>query len=358
MLAALGLLVGLMPPSSSPPVDLRWDAVPSCEQSTRVRARLDDLLDQREGPGGTAVVLVTEHDDGWRATVEIEAKGASVRRVLEGRPCATLADAVALIIAVTVDPMGMGDVVPSPVSSTPELDPGETVVPSPEISPARVESPVSAVGARLESAPSQQASADASPRPAPSSRARRTISTASVFVEGGGALGLVPGVGLQLGGGLTLSSGDARFVAAGAHGVARAVEHPEGIDAGADLWSTSGRALACWSPGRTRLSVAACGGVEAGSYAARGFGLERSATVRTAWVAAIPRAQVTLWATRRLGLSLAAEAPVALVRPRFSIDDFAADLVRVGPAGLRMGLAIEVIFFDESKAGRARRGSG
>ncbi|MCA9706136.1 MAG: hypothetical protein KDK70_09835, partial [Myxococcales bacterium] len=186
-------------------------------------------------------------------------------------------------------------------------------------------------------------SADAVPRPA-----RPGVSMASVFVDGGVSGILLPGLGGRLAAGAALGWGQARVDVAALHEFARAVAHPQGIDAGADLSMTAGRASACWAPALGRVTLPVCGGVEVGAIAASGFGLEQKARVRSPWAALVAHVRPTVWVTRWLGLGAAVELPVALLRPSFVIDDYTEPLVHVGPAGVRVGLSIALAFFRRS----------
>ncbi|MEX1365327.1 MAG: hypothetical protein AB1Z98_19520 [Nannocystaceae bacterium] len=341
----LGLATGLAPPPRR--VDTDWQGPAACEQGERLQTTVDSLLDPR-GPTARATVRVDPIDRGWRAEIEIDVDGARVRRVVDGGPCAAVADAVALIVAVTVDPVGAGTRVgerlaPSPPTAS--VADAPSLVPLPSASPTGPPRPAIAV-----SRPGPASPSDAQRARSPSPR------SASLLVDGGITSGLLPGIGGRVGGGAALWWRRARLALTAAHGFARALEHPDGVDAGANLSMTAGRLSACWAPALGRLSLPVCGGVEAGAYSASGFGLQQTARVRSPWVALVPHVRPTVWVTRWLGLAAAIELPIALLRPTFAIDDFPAPLVVVGPAGARAGLSIELRFFRRGSPGPGNEG--
>jgi hypothetical protein len=175
-------------------------------------------------------------------------------------------------------------------------------------------------------------------------------------VGGGGTIGLLPGIGGRIDGGALLAFSRARVVLSAVHEFSRRIDHPEDPTAGADVSLTAGRVALCWSPRAGRVTFPICGGVEAGAFVARGVGLAQQERVASPWLAVLPHAEVLVWAPRWLGFGPSIELPISVLRPTFTIDDFEQDLVRVGPAGLRFGLVVTFILFDEDRRGRARGG--
>lgn len=352
---APGLLAGLILGPSATPHDVvvRWRGAPSCQQGPHAQTTVRTLLEGQNERAAQARIDVREDGSQWRAQIEVEIDGhdAPIHRELRGTPCLALADAIALVVAISIDPLSASASVDNAGDG-----PG---IPRPSI-PRATDEPTLPAPAGLESVvtepPERAASVErtASAGPTTQRTIRRSPWRLSGLVAGGITLGLLPGIGGRLGGGLVVSRGPVQVVGSGHHGFARTVRHPDGIDAGANLSTTAGRLLACWAPTPARFTLSLCSGLEAGVYAADGIGLERTARVRTTWVAALPQARLTVWAWPWLGVGPSLELPLALTRPRFSIDDFRADLVQVDPVGLRLALAIELVFFDESRARRAR----
>lgn len=377
MALALGLAATLLGAPASEParVGIEWQGG-ACDQAGRAAARLDELLPPHElGPTGRARVHVVPDDSTqeggdaqWVATVEIETADGTVTRTLRGGPCSSIADAIALVVAVTVDPLGAS----TRVDAWPPTRPGGTDTPEPVGTIPQAPEPVarttdlrpaSAVVVAEDPSPDLDRAGRGmrrGPRSAVASSARRrpAISTALV-VDGGGAIGLLPRIGGRLGGSFVIGLGAGRIAVTGLHVFGRRTEHPQDESAGADVALSAARLSGGWSFRTGRFTFPLCAGIEAGAFTAAGFGLSDAGTARAVWVGLVPHAQPTLWATPWLGLGLHVEAPIALLRPRFDIDDFEDDLVRIGPVGLRFGLSIEVRFFDEDRGSRRTgRGSG
>lgn len=355
MALALGLAVTLLraaPDGAVPRVELHWEGR-GCDESDRAARRIAELLPPEENaPRGLARVRLQpeEPSQSWHATIEIEieASGTTITRTLRGGPCPSLADAIALVVAVTIDPLGASTRVDARASTTkPEATeaPPSAVrrpEPMPELTPA--EEPADA--APLDLDPTASVAGPPLPREDMTlrSRPRSALPIAvSIIAEGGGALGLLPRIGGRVGGTFALELGAARISITGLHVVRRRVAHPDAPDAGADVALSGARLSGGWSFRTGRFTLPLCAGIEAGAFTADGFGLDQTTTARAAWVAIVPSLQPTVWATRWLGLGVHVEAPISLLRPRFGIDDFAGtDLVRIGSVGARFGLSVEL----------------
>jgi hypothetical protein len=167
-------------------------------------------------------------------------------------------------------------------------------------------------------------------------------------------VGVLPGIGGVVGGGLALRIDAARIELAGFHEVSRRFGHPDGATAGALIGAGVGRIAACWTPTAARFMFPLCAGAEIGAMTARGRGLAETRTARTVWATLVPHVRVLWFPIPIVGFGPVVEVPVALVRPRFSIDDagLPGDIVQAGSLGARFGLAIEVAFFDENRRRR------
>lgn len=352
MFGAFGFLALLLhaPAIPAPGVSVEWDGRPQCNEAVLVRTTLDGLLGSpRPDLSARVSVRVTGEAPEWNAAITIDSRGESTRRSVRGGPCPALAEAVALVIAVTIDPLGASATVTEAMQPVTPPDPSPTGLVPEAVAPEPDVGTLDARPERTAPAPTSPGSADAPTASRPSLRRR-----GSAFVSGGAAVGLVPRIGGWLGGGLALGLGGSRLELSGRHRFAARYEHPDSTASGADLTSSSARASGCWAFRSPRVTIPLCGGLEIGAFTARGFGLREARTAQSLWLAAVPHVRPSFRVTPWLGVGLAIEAPVALVRPRFAVDDFASDLLRVGPIGLGLGLSIEVIFFDEFGIFRAR----
>ncbi len=356
LVAALTMLLAAAPPPSGG-VTIAWEGPAECGDGTTTRAMVDRLVGApRADLEASATVSIVAERTGWIAEIAIEHDGATSQRRLRGAPCTALNDAVALVIAVTVDPLGASATVSKAVNATEAERPGPpvvTVIPGPSVATTDPTPPVPT-----------QAPAPVAVEPLPTTQPRATPASGvgaadrraslrvplrgSAFVVGGGTLGLVDPVGGQLGGGLALGVGVARIELAATHRFSTRIDHRAGGGSGADVSLTAARASGCWSLRRKRFIVPVCGGFEVGAWSAQGRGLTNTTTANLAWLAITPHARPMVRATPWLALGVDVQAPLALLRPRFTVDDFEDDLLRVDPAGFRFGLAVEVTFVDTS----------
>ncbi|MFY0540734.1 hypothetical protein [Nannocystis pusilla] len=86
---------------------LSWQAAPECPRAAEIEARVTALLGG--SPGGPQLrvrAAVERTGDEWRLHLLARRGGASQRRVLRHRDCATLGEATALLVALAVDPVG------------------------------------------------------------------------------------------------------------------------------------------------------------------------------------------------------------------------------------------------------------
>ncbi|MEM6290987.1 MAG: hypothetical protein AAGA54_06960 [Myxococcota bacterium] len=317
------------------PVSVRLDAPPECPTARDVEADIEGLLDRP--PVVDVTVDVTQAGEAFVATVEYQAEGAALARTIPGPDCRSVLDAVALVVAVGVDPLEVQRMVAPALQRSTEAVPEP--LPPPTLPPTAL--------APQPTAPAPSVS------PKPESARRPAFARAvEVFARGGATTGLLADVAGWAGGGAALSFGSARLEAWGRHQFARRVEQASFPGVGADVALSSGALAACWTPSVGRFTIGACGGLEAGAVVGRGRGLQSPLVARDLWLAATPGIRAR-WAVHpRVQLGALVDVPISLRKPLFSIDDFDAPLVQVGAAGVFAGLSVAVIFFDESPSSR------
>ncbi len=326
-LAALSLGLG--------PVQVRLQAPPQCPSESVVEADIESLLGEQRVVD--VEVRVEPQGDEVVATVEYQV-GASVQvRTIPGPSCDAVLDAVAVVVAVGIDPLEVQRAV------APSLPPPAQAVERP--------TPPPALPSVLEPASPRAQAKPAAEEPAAASGPRRAH-VLDGFARAGVASGLVLGAAGWVGGGLGWSMGAGRVEAWGRHQFGRRVDQPSAPEAGADVALSSGALAACWTPSLGRFTIGACGGMEAGAVVGRGRGLESPLVARDLWLAAVPGLRVGWTVHPRVRLGALVDVPVSLRRPRFSIDDFDVPLMQVGAAGVFAGLSVAVVFFDESAMGR------
>ncbi len=350
MLAAAALAAALGGAPGEPSMPLQWHAAAGCDEGPRARARLAQLLEPsplRSGWRASARIRAAER--GWTAVVRVHAASGTTERTLHGTPCSSLADAVALVVAITVDPLGASVSIDEPPAVV------EPEVPDPS---RPLPQPAGATGAAVIDPPNVDVEAGAGPPTDPVAVTRNWTPVVSGVVRGGIDAGLLPGAVGWGGGALALQWGELRLSLAGLWVQSRMLEHPLATGSGALISHGVGRASGCWAPRTKWFAMPICGGVEAGALPATGVGLEQIRRTTVPWLAVVPHAQPTLWAVPWLGLGFTLEVPIPVLRPAVAIDDFADELARIEPLGVRVGLALEVVFFDEDRRRRRTGRSG
>lgn len=133
----------------TPSLSLEWNAPPECPDQAYVRAMVEQLLGTGPRPAVQvqARAEVTRGENGrWDLQLFTTREGTTGERAVQAPSCRSLADATALIVALTVDPAradrriaaGSAPSAPATASSTPTptLSPTPTPTPSPSPSPS------------------------------------------------------------------------------------------------------------------------------------------------------------------------------------------------------------------------------
>ena len=229
-----GLLLSLMIAAApgGPDVQLSWDAPPGCPDRAKIDADLARFLAHGAQRDDTPVVIdarVTRDGDKFVLALDVRASAGAIEKTMRADDCKVLASAVALVVAVLLDPTAVVETVER-----------ERVAPTP---PPPVEPTPAPVPAK----------------PPPSAEPRRKLDVQGLvrpFVAG--SFGPLPRFGVATGGILGVRIGRARIEA---HAIWDAPQRARatGIDAGArlDLWALGPRG--CFAPDwRTMPMPTAC----------------------------------------------------------------------------------------------------
>lgn len=350
----VSLLAALAPLSlASAPTGptIRWDTPPACVDAATLPARVAALVGEASMPAVTVGIGAERNEagGGWTVALVLEPYGAAeggVRRTLEGRDCATLTEAVALVVAVHLDALAAAGVLAreetseraaGPVAATPAA-PFATSTSHDEIRTSRAEA---------DAPRARQGSTDAGARA--SSRRPRVLASVAVA----GELGVQPraGAALELAGGVGWSHARVELGALASVGPDATSERLATV--GGRFRLLTGLVRGCGVPGTERVELPLCGGLELGDLRASGTGLRRPATVDAPWVAAVASARPQ-WSPRlrsaagagdrrraRLALGALLDLVVPLRRHRFATPE--AGLVHaVDPVAVRFGLRVEL----------------
>lgn len=320
-------------------LELRWQTEPACVEAEGLPGRVTSLLG-RAPPEARLALAAEPVGEGWRVALELASAGPAVRRTLEGRDCATLTDAVALVVAVQLDPLAVagastGDFESSPVV---EREPEPRLPPLPRIDPPpsteAVGEPEASAERRIER--SRASGPSATDRPPSRPRPHAVLAAAmmgelGVLPRGAGAFELSGGVGgrrarLELSG----------LASVGPGGVSERLPA-----VGGRFGLFTGGVRGCGVPRRDRMALPLCGGVEVGDLRGSGIGLLHPRTVNALWVAAVASARPQWVPTSRLSVGARLDLVAPLRRHRFAIAE--AGLVHaVDPVAVRVGLSVEL----------------
>lgn len=318
------------------PVELQWHAPATCPDGAHVAARIDALLgsSDAQAPATIAVVDVSETAGRFSALVRLGGAAGSTTRTIDGAACATVADAVALVVAVHVDVLAVGDAteldaarapdVPEPRGTTPRGDPAprDPAITTPRVRPA------------------------APARPAATPPRARPAIRGALRVGGAASFRALPGIAapvVGLGGALLI--GRARVQLDLGWQLERTHRLPAPDDeAGTDIGLLAATLRGGWVPRVRTVEFPLLAGVELGDMTARGFGLSGARRQHGAWVAALVGAGVAWVPLRSFALVLDPAVVFGLARQRFGVGDGGTvrEVYRAKAVGARIGIAIEV----------------
>jgi hypothetical protein len=304
-------LVTSPPASVGVGLDLAWESPPGCPDEAEVRQAIDAYLGREQfGPGVEEVRVrgsIAADGGEFRLTVDVALPdGARVERSVAAKRCSELGGAAGLVIAVALDPLRVGEVAPPPA----------VVEPTDEPEPVR--------------------------EPAPEKKARTLH--AEIHVGGGGEIGTLPVIGGGVWAAVGLSGPRFRVEVDGQWWGPREIR-PFGAapDAGASVQLGSAALRGCFVPRVGVVELPSCLAFEAGLARARGIGLDVAKVSHQPWVA-VALGQELVWISRRrVGVWIAADALLNVVRAEFQVDDLGS-VVELGWVGFRFlgGLAVRI----------------
>lgn len=317
-----------------PEVGLGWEAPEGCRPAADVRAQIEAANLELDEPVEGQVVVQGEAG-AWSAEVSIDVEGSIVRRTLGESDCDALADAIAVVVLVTLDPLAREEdaaLVPAPEPAVQKVEPDPPEAPGDPEPTASEEPEPTAV-------PSE--TPESSPESVPARRRVRWEGVA-LWLGGGGEIGMLQVLFGTAAAGVGLRFGPLRVDASGVFVGVRRIEHEGG---GAAVFNVGGAQLrACGVPAWGRFELPLCGGAEAGAIAARGRGLTRTRTVRTPWANALASVRAQGNVAGRWWIWGGLEGAISLVRPGFAIDDFEEPIADVSAGSLRFVAGVEVRF--------------
>ena len=331
---------------------LDWRAPPGCPERAEVvagvRAYLPGLQDPSDDPRAAASRITADLSQaatGWDAQVHIDGIDGSDTRKFSADSCAELADAIALISAVALDPVVVADTVrawerPPATEPVPVPAPVPASTPSPEPDPAPVAEPDPDTDTEPFDATIQRVETGEDDPPIPPPRSVRL----GVGAAGTGGWGPATAgfAGVQLG--FAVLGRRWRWELDGHYAVPRTLSMGDGRRGRMQGWAVGTRGCVVPALGaRQTIELPVCGGLEAGQVLARG--LEPTANARAgaqAWLAVLAGPGLRWVFIQRLALAVDVAAVAALTRGDFTIG--ADTLASLAPFGARASLGLEARF--------------
>jgi hypothetical protein len=249
-------------------------------------------------------VVRARPEGGYQVALTTRTRTGERTRTLSATDCEVLADTVALVIAIAIDPA--------------------VAVASVEPPPARAEPAEPTADAFPPEAPAPPAEATRTPHPETPERPRprgavRPQPRGAVRVAGAGALGVLPGFAPGVDGAAALLLGRLRLELGFVWWFERVVDLV-GADGRAGLRAWSLDVRGCFVPSVPGVEFPLCGGVEAGLMRGRGFDIDEPNRVSLPFVA-IDLGPSIVWVPRRpVGLWMGVDLVVPVTRPAFSVD--------------------------------------
>ncbi len=309
-----------------------WTTAPACIDDASLGERSRALVGAQAQPRPTTVELSATPGPAWTIDVRLsDGTGIVVDRQLRGDDCETLTDAVALIVAVHVDAVGV-------VRTRP------TLAEPPVVAPVRPDPPDPPIDDASTTASSATRTVVATPsgdeRPAPPGRISRPRMSGSAAVAG--ELGLQPKGAAAVELALGLWWPHVRLEIGGLVAFGPAIALTESSPA-ADFTFAGGLARACGVPGRGSIEVPLCLALEIADFRARvsGPGVEEGTVERDSlWVGLTPSVRPTWAVGKYVALFGLVDVPIALRRHRYLVEG--TQLHTIAPVGARFGLGVQV----------------
>ena len=303
---------------------LSWQAPPDCPTPQDVRAEVERLLggaNRLLADRGLRAKASVAHDQTWSVSIETELDGRPGRRSVEAASCQDLADATALILALTIDPnlavtYPTRPKAPQPATAPPPAAPPPTPPAVPTLT-----------------------------RPAPRRQSSPTDFLFGLRIQG--SQGTLPSVDLGLGGSVGVVGRRYRIELGASYGlrrdqIVRAASLPEAYG---QFNFMAGGLAGCVNLGRETLAVGPCADAELGWVSAKGYGVSQSITANQPWLAIGAGGYAAISFASRWSVPLHVDILAPILRPEFVFKNMPAGHVFQAPVvGVRVNAGIELRF--------------
>lgn len=307
-------------------------ANPECPQLAQISAEIEDLLGKRlDSLTGSLRFEVDVSVNAAAVTLTLREAGG-YERSIRGNSCEAVTKAGALVIATTIDPLGV---------EMPGVDDGDAAEPEPETAPEP----------ESETAPELEPETAPEPGPETASEATSIITETKrdarrpvrLFASPRFAVaaGTLPGAGLGASLGLGVQVGRGRVEVTPTGWPIRSTR-ADGIRT--DVWAFDVSTRGCFVPRFGRLEVLACGGVALGAAQGRASGsrLEDGASRASVfWGAAVVGSGLSFEALPWLAPVLLVDAQIPFSRPEFGVSGAGVQHA-FAPAAVQIALGVEL----------------
>jgi hypothetical protein len=273
-----GALLGWpQPVAAEPSATFRfsWSAPAECPSQTQVQAEIARLVggDIQLHEGDLEATATVSHGPLWAADLTTRHAGQTGHRIIEAPSCKAAADAIALIVALLIDPDAVA---------------ANSRAPEPEI-------------------PSV-------PEP-PESNRRKLEFLAGIHAQG--RIGTLPGADIGLGLGVGVASGRWRTDVRWSYGLRRdqVASLPSGASGRFNI--TAGSVTECLALGQKRWRFGPCAALEAGRVSATGFGATAGFSKDALWLALGGGAFMSLTMVQHLHAFMEVDVFAPMYRPDY-----------------------------------------
>ncbi len=326
---------------------LRWSAPTMCPDHDAVENATQRRLGRTVDLGEITVVATVDdrNSDGLQLTLDTTREGVTDTHSMTAHDCGALADAAALVIALTLDPVTTTRVAEAASAQSAPTQPPPTPPrvlaagpPSPATTPRP---PAPRRSGRPSPAPPGSAAGAPTSNPTPSTTGSPAPDPAILLAASGGLeFGALPG--LSGGPRVTLTVGWARLrlEASGWYAAPRTAV----ADAGSvRVQMGAATVLSCARLGTAAVEVPICGGLEVGGTHARGSNAPDSRVARGLWLAPTMSSGGHGWVTPRLALLGRVEVAIPVRATAYDVREPAQPLELFRPRALsgRFWLGIE-----------------
>jgi hypothetical protein len=333
----IGLVLVVVSAPLQAPATVVWEQGSACADAVAfddaLTRRLGTKAEGREWVEVDARVSAIAGESGVRVQVQLRTAHGETTREMAADSCTELIDALALLVAMHVDPL-LDPTGPEAVIVEAELE-AELPEPTPSEPPPREPTPPEPTPVKVEPEPLpivEAARPRSKPRPRPRGLARIDVGAgAGPLPRFGPVVGLAVGVlWLPL-----RAEVRARYLAR------QRFEQDAGRGALLQAWTVGPRI--CGEPGIAKLTFPICLGLDAGAMHGEGRGVARQSTGTRAMIVLPASVGLAVQVHRVIALTVEAEAGATLLRPRFVIANLGT--LYETPAWLfRAALGLEVRF--------------